>query len=148
MPEGRIQFVEHLAPGAIWQRRYLDHPNGARALTGVMIAVADLPETAARWHRFAGRDVHIDADAASLQTDRGRILLVGAGAAGADLGLTPPALPWIAGPILAVEDLTATRAWLRAHDIALLRDDDYRIVAAAPAALGGFYVFEALAAGR
>ena len=29
MPEGRIQVVEHLTPAAIWQRRYLTHPNGA-----------------------------------------------------------------------------------------------------------------------
>ena len=28
MPEGRIQFVEHLTPEVLWQSRYLEHANG------------------------------------------------------------------------------------------------------------------------
>src|SRR5882757_1460862 len=41
MPEGRIQILTHRTEPMVWQPRWLDHPNGALALTSVAIVVAD-----------------------------------------------------------------------------------------------------------
>lgn len=37
LPEGRVQFLAHHTPDALWQHRWLEHPNTARALTGVLL---------------------------------------------------------------------------------------------------------------
>jgi hypothetical protein len=144
MPEGRVQFVEHLAPEAIWQPRYLAHPNGALALAGVVLAVEDRTDALARWQRFAGLAGTTQNGCAIVATARGRVILAEAATIAATYGATPPALPWIAGPVIGVADLAATRARLRRGGIPILRDAAARIVAAAPPALGGLYVFESV----
>ena len=144
MREGRIQFVEHLAPAAIWQRRYLIHPNGALALTGTVVAVADLDEAAARWGDLAGIALEPHDGFRILRTARGHVRLCTAAAIAATYGMAPPVLPWIAGPIVAVADLAATARLLACGGIDLLRVQSDRLVAAAPPALGGLYVFEPL----
>ena len=55
MPEGRIQILTHRTEQMVWQPRWLDHPNGALALTSVAIVVADPWEAARRFARFTGR---------------------------------------------------------------------------------------------
>src|SRR5437763_9407454 len=55
MPEGRIQILTHRTEAAVWQPRWLTHPNGAVGLCDVVIAVADVDEVAARFARFTGR---------------------------------------------------------------------------------------------
>jgi hypothetical protein len=144
MPEGRVQFVEHLAPEAIWQPRHLAHPNGALALAGVVLAVEDRTDALARWQRFTGLAGTTQDGCAIVATARGRVILAEAATIAATYGATPPALPWIAGPVIGVADLAATRAQLRRGGIPILRDTAARIVAAAPPALGGLYVFESV----
>src|SRR5690606_30064107 len=56
LPEGRVLAIQHLTPEYLWQERYLDHPNGATALTELAVCVADLDEAAARYRRFLGRE--------------------------------------------------------------------------------------------
>ena len=142
MREGRVQVVAHLAPEDIWQPRYLAHPNGAMTLAGVVVAVDDRDEARARWQRFTALAATTDGACDLLATARGRVILAQSATVAALFGATPPALPWIAGPVIGVTDLAATRACLRAGGIPILRDTGTRIVAAAPPALGGLYVFE------
>src|SRR5947208_9394973 len=59
-PEGRLQLVRHLTPEAIWQERFMRHPNAAVALDAAVLAVADPADTAARLSRLAGRPVTPD----------------------------------------------------------------------------------------
>jgi hypothetical protein len=146
MREGRIQFVEHLAPEAIWQRRYLDHPNGARVLSGAIVAVPDLGEASARWESLTGIASAPQGAFRVLRTGRGRVLLGDARTVADAFGMEPPTLPWIAGPILAVADLAATATLLRDGGIAALRETASLLVGGAPPALGGLYAFEPLAA--
>jgi hypothetical protein len=146
MREGRIQFVEHLAPAAIWQRRFLDHPNGARVLSGVIVAVPDLDEARARWESLTGIACAPQGAFRVLRTGRGRVLLGDARTVADAFGMEPPALPWIAGPILGVADLARTGTLLRDGGIAALRQTATLLVAAAPPTLGGLYAFEPLSA--
>jgi hypothetical protein len=55
MPEGRLQFVTHHSEHEVWQKGWLEHPNGARALTSLLIVVDDVKEAANRYQRFFGR---------------------------------------------------------------------------------------------
>src|SRR4029078_10213865 len=51
MAEGRIQMLTHHTEDAVWQPRWLTHPNGALGLASLVIAVADVDEAAARARR-------------------------------------------------------------------------------------------------
>ena len=60
MREGRIQYLTHHTEDAVWQPRWLAHPNGAKALIDIVVAVADVDEAAARYVRFLGREARAD----------------------------------------------------------------------------------------
>ena len=55
MAEGRIQILTHHTEAAVWQPRWLTHPNSAIELSDVVIATADVDEAASRFARFTGR---------------------------------------------------------------------------------------------
>lgn len=57
MPEGRVQFVTHHTPDAVWQNRWMTHANGASALRAMLISAPDPDEAAARYAHLLGRDV-------------------------------------------------------------------------------------------
>jgi Glyoxalase-like domain len=76
MPEGRIQVLTHHTEQAVWQKRWLGHPNSAIGLIDVVIAVADVEEAAQRFARFTGRAVTRTSGGAVLQLDRGGVYLV------------------------------------------------------------------------
>ncbi|WP_055327913.1 VOC family protein, partial [Bordetella pertussis] len=54
MPEGLILTLRHETPELLWQARYMDHPNGARALAAAIVAVEDVDAAAARYARYLG----------------------------------------------------------------------------------------------
>jgi hypothetical protein len=78
MSEGRIQILTHHTERMVWQPRWLSHPNGALALTRVVIAVADVEEAAQRYARFTGRTARLSPLGCTIELDRGRVDLVSA----------------------------------------------------------------------
>ena len=76
MAEGRIQMLTHHTEDAVWQPRWLTHPNGARGLASVVIAVADVDEAAARFACFTGRPAMTTRSGQTIELDRGRVELV------------------------------------------------------------------------
>jgi hypothetical protein len=146
MPEGRIQLLTHRTEHTVWQPRWLQHPNGAQALTALTIAVADVDEAAARFARFTARPAVRGEDGQAIALDRGRLELVTADAFGRRFPeLTIPSLPFIGVCTIAVESLAAAEAVLRGGGIATRRVGD-RLIARFPEALGiGAWVFEAKA---
>jgi hypothetical protein len=147
MPEGRIQMLTHRTEHTVWQPRWLHHPNGARALTALTIAVADADEAAARFARFTGRPAARSTDGVTIALDRGRIELVTADAYGRRFPeLTIPSLPFMGACTIAVESLEAAEAALRRGGIAARRDRE-RLVARFPDELGqGAWVFSSASA--
>ena len=114
-PEGRLQLIRHLTPEAIWQPRFLEHPNRAVALADVVLAVASPAESAARFSRLAGVPVVPDpAGGIRLELARGTVRLLPPEALDQVFpGVAIPSLPFIAGIALRTEDGGATaRAWL------------------------------------
>ena len=94
-PEGRIQLIRHLTPEAIWQDRFMTHPNHATALETMILAVANPAETAARLARLAGKPVTPDpAGGFALNLDRGAVRILDPEALAAVLpGVTPAHAP-------------------------------------------------------
>jgi hypothetical protein len=147
MPEGRIQALTHHTEHAVWQPRWLDHPNGAHGLIDVVIAEADVEEAAGRFHRFLGRDPRADRLGPAFHLDRGRVQLVTAAALGQLFPrLAIPGLPFMASYGLAVASLDQAVASLQAGEISFERQSDH-VVALFPDELGvGCWVFVETAA--
>ncbi len=128
-PEGRLQLIRHLTPELIWDRRWMDHANGAEALTEVILAADPAAETAARLARLAGLPLVPD-PAGGYRLDLPGL----AGAAGPEApeiptalrildpealprvlpGVAIPALPFIAGMVVKTSDGNAAVARLLA----------------------------------
>lgn len=120
-PEGRVQLIRHLTPEAIWQERFLTHPNHATALEAVILAVANPAESAARFSRLAGLPVTPDpAGGFALALPRGTVRLLPADALGTVLPCVAiPSLPFIAGIAIGTDDGgAAMRALCAARGIA------------------------------
>lgn len=142
MAEGRIQFCQHHTPQLVWQRRWLDHRNGATALAAVLVCAADPAEAAHRYARFSGLDAQQRGDDAwILRTARGAIAFGTPAAWKRVLGVAAPTLPWIAGYVVTSRDLAATREALSAGGISIDERRSGHIIVAAPESLGGVLVF-------
>ncbi|MBP0443268.1 VOC family protein [Roseomonas sp. SSH11] len=114
-PEGRVQLVRHLTPEAIWQERWMRHPNGATELRAAIIATAQPAESAARLSRLSGLPLEPDpAGGFALHLpDGARVRMLSPEvAAGILPGVEPPALPAVIGMVVGVADLRATGAAL------------------------------------
>ena len=124
MPEGRIFFIRHLTREAVWQPRHLDHPNGALALTEIILHVADCDEAATRYARFLGTTPHRDAGAHVLALPRGRCVLADeAGLARLLPEMPLPPAPAIAGFTVEVASLDNVRALLAENAITTAERD-------------------------
>ena len=71
MPEGRIQYVQQLAPEHVWLPGFVNDPR----LDEVYVAATDPIEAAARWARFTGLIPAPEGDAIRLRTARGSIVI-------------------------------------------------------------------------
>jgi hypothetical protein len=142
MPEGRIQVLTHRTEHTVWQPRWLDHPNGARALSALTIAVADVDEAAARFAGFTGRPAAACEGGQAIALDRGRIELLTADAFGRRFPeLTIPSLPFMGACTIAIEKLAAAEGVLRRGGITT-RSAGEGLVATFPEELGdGAWVF-------
>ncbi len=144
MAEGRVQFCQHHTRDAVWQARWLNHANHAAALAGVILCVADPAETARRYARFTG--LPLAATGASRNTDRldtarGYLLFAPPEWLQRTLGVTPPALPWIAGYVIDSDNLPVTRAMTGGETFGP------RCLVKLDAALGGLMLFQATGSG-
>ena len=136
MPEGRIQMLTHHSEPAVWQERWLMHPNSAIGLIDVVIAVADVDEAARRFARFTGRAPTPTPGGALLRLDRGGVYLVTHDRATDKLPEVPvTTLPFIVGYAIGVESLAAAETAVDRAELEWRAIDD-GIVAAFPAELG------------
>ncbi len=77
-PEGRVHLVHHETPEALWQDRFVRHPNHALALEEVVLTVPEPAVTAAWYSQLVGRAVVPDrAGGFALPLPRGRVRILG-----------------------------------------------------------------------
>jgi hypothetical protein len=137
-PEGRLQLIRHLTPEAIWQPRFLEHPNRAEALEEVVLAVQSPAEAGARFSRLAGLPLAPDpAGGMRLDLPRGRVRLLPPEALGAVFpGIAIPSLPFVAGLLIRTGDRgLALRRLLAERGLAFTAQDGTLLVP--PDAAGG-----------
>ncbi len=142
MAEGRVQILAHHTEAAVWQPRWLSHPNGATGLIDVVIAAANVEEAAGRFSRFLGKPVTDGAIGKAIRLDRGGVQLV---TTEAFARLTPdlviPSLPFIGLYAIAVRSIPSLCAALRRGGVAFTARDGY-VMARFPSALGiGVWIF-------
>ena len=140
MPEGRIQFVQHHTPEALWRPQYLGHTNNVVKLACVF-AVADDPVAAgARWARFAALLPRPAGSFVHLPAARGHVLIGKRESWTALLG-DAPAAPALAGYALECRDpaILVSRCELLGLALRKLRQNLYAV--SLPGALGGAWIF-------
>ena len=142
MPEGRIQFLTHHTPELLWQPRWMTHPNGARALTDILLCVDDPKAVASRFGRFTG--LAGSGDPIRVATARGRLTIVNANRAARLVpDLFETSSPSIAAYAIETTDLDQARRHVVAHG---LHPNDHDPDAGSfwvtgPAGLGGAILF-------
>ena len=142
MPEGRIQFCRHHTPELLWQPRWMEHANGAVALNGVVLCVADPREAARRFGRFSGLLAQVSGNAWRIATARGYLMFTDRDTLHRELGIVPPSLPWIAGCVVESADIAATGDTIRGSGIPVRVLGNRRLFVNLPPALGGIMIFE------
>jgi len=142
MREGRIQYLTHHTEDAVWQKRWLEHPNGAKALLDIVVAVADVDEAAARYVRFLGHEAVPTNTGRGIFLERGGVQLVNAASLARLLPrVAAPPLPFIAGYAIRVNSLDAAERVLRSGRIAAERSARM-LIAPFPSELGqGSWLF-------
>ena len=137
MPEGRVQFVEHLAPEVIWRPETV---NPGTELACVFVVADDPVAAGARWARFAGLLPQPAGGYVHLATGRGHALVGTRGSWSALLGDAPPA-PALAGCALECSDPArlVSRCELMGLAVRRIRENLYSVLL--PGALGGAWVF-------
>jgi hypothetical protein len=122
MPEGRIQILAHQTEDTVWQKRWLDHPNGAIGLFDLAIVVSNEVEATARFARFTDRTTVSSRFGSEVILDRGRVQIITAQAFRAFFPeVEIPSLPFQGAYGIAVRSLAATEAILRKGDLATRR---------------------------
>jgi hypothetical protein len=142
MAEGRIQYLTHHTEDAVWQKRWLAHPNGAKALVDVIAVVANVDEAATRYARFTGRQPVATGMGRSLILNRGGVQFMDrAGFSRLVPALPIPSLPFIAAYAVQVESIIATTGGLRAHGLSFEQRDNMLFVPFPPALGTGAWIF-------
>jgi hypothetical protein len=148
MPEGRMQMLTHHTEQAVWQQRWLSHPNSAIGLIDLVVAVSDIEEAVERFTRFTGRTATRTPGGALLRLDRGGVYLVTHDRATEKLPeVAMTTLPFIVGYALRVQSLASAEAAVDHADLEW-RAIDGGIVATFPVELGDgawFFVEQASA---
>src|SRR5882762_1300159 len=147
MAEGRVQFLTHHTESLVWRPGFLEHPNGAQALTGLWIAASDPAEPAARFARFTGRPAMRDGAVTTVALDRGAVHIASPEFLAEALGITPAGtLPCFVAAQIAVTSLAGLAAHLDAAGLAYrqirLAEGD-AIAVTLPAAIGDTMLFHA-----
>ena len=139
MPEGRVQYCEHLTPQTLWSQRSLRHGNGVTGLVAVYVVADDVAQTAARWARFSAALPLFESDHAYLETARGRIYIAKRETLSRFLDHVPPP-PALAGYALATKN---GRSFARRCKQAGLevREAGQGYSVSLPPALGGAWYF-------
>ena len=141
MPEGRVLAIEHLTPEYLWQERYLDHPNGARALTELVVCVEDVNEVARRYARYFGIPITQNGMGAECSLLVGKIILIDHSGLRNVYGIEPPSLPYAASFTISVSDLNQTRKLLESNGVPVVQQRG-RLMVSGLDAHGAIVVFE------
>jgi len=136
MPEGRIQYCEHLTPQHLWDAPSLAHKNGVRGLSSVYVVADDPPAVAARWAEYTGTLPFPQKDLVGIAFARGRIFFGKKETLSKTIDRVPHA-PGIAAIGMTFKDPVAFAKRCKTAGIQVDKN-----VVTFPAALGGTWILE------
>lgn len=138
MREGRIQYVYPHAPDLSWPPDALRHPNGATALTGVLICTDDPAEARSRFATFVGRS----AQSGRMDLARGLLSIQdGAECKRIIPDFSAPTLPFISAIAISVDDLDAAKALLARNYVPIAEERDGGVWLSPNYGLGSYMFF-------
>ncbi len=146
MPEGRVQFVQHLTPECLWQPKFVRQPNGVTGLLGTFVVANEPAEVAARYARFSALLPRPIRGFVQLTTGRGHVFVGSDTACKTLFGEDPPAAPAMAGYALECDDAPGLRARLLNMGCNVTEPSPDLFAAPLPMALGGAWLFGSRAA--
>jgi Glyoxalase-like domain len=145
VPMGRVYFCEHLTPELVWRPEWQAHPNGARAISRIVVATPEPTRTAALFQALFGSGVVAAALDSRVTVAAGpvRVELMTPAAVAEEFGEAAAASAgrgeYLAAAAFTVRSLSETARLLRST--AGLQVDDRRVVVPAAAACNATLVF-------
>ena len=145
---GRVYFCEHLTPELVWRPDWQRHPNGARAISRVVVATPDPRRTSALFRALFGDGAVRERDGRYVVVaGSARVELTPAQAAAAEFGDAAPdpagRAEYLAALEFAVGSLAATAQAL--NGVTGIGIESNRIIVPARAAFNATLVFSAAA---
>jgi hypothetical protein len=130
-PEGLLQVAQHDTPELVFQSRYMQHPNGALALTEIIIVALQPKTYAEKYQRFSGHlSERIADDHYVVDLGHSRIIVIGPERLGTMLpGRWQLPLPFMAAFTVEVADLANVRKELSKNEVPYIERADTVIVA-------------------
>lgn len=128
IPEGRMQTLTHHTPEHVWQDRFITAENAVAGLAGVIYAVDDPAESAARLSAFTARPATGEGSGKVIALDRGWLRFCRPRDLTDMFGLRGIRPPAVAGIGVTSRDLAQTRSFLSAQGLGFLRDEPERLV--------------------
>ena len=141
LPEGHFFAIHHATPDLLWKPSLLSHPNGVIGLESLTVAVSDPADFARRLGRTLSV-APVAEDGLVLKLAAGQVRVVDGGWLAAHVPGRTPALPYIAGLGLRVEDLARTADLLSNNGIAY-RGSPASLMVGPDEACGAFLEFQA-----
>jgi hypothetical protein len=112
-PEALVQVAQHLTPELVLQPRFMDHPNGATAVTEAVVCTADPEALAAKYARYTGCPVRSCGPLRVVDLGHSRVVAVHPDHLGEVVpDCVPPVLPFLAGFTVSTANLDLARAAL------------------------------------
>lgn len=147
-PEALMQVAQHVTPELVLQPRYIQHRNGARKLTEMIVCSATPEDLASKYSRYSGHPVVRKDMGLVIELGKTRICVVTPEQLRRIVpNFTPPVMPFLAGFTVATSSLDAAAAALDASGIPFTHVDD-RLVVAPKDGCGSAVLFEAIGATR
>lgn len=144
LPEGRVFMLQHPTRDVVWQPRYLSHPNTAKALAEIIVAVDDLVEAGERYGRYLASPARRQAGQTSFDLKQGTFTLMDRHTLQRSYpGIDVPLLPFPAVLVVEVQDLQAAERLLAGNRVLYGRQSG-RLVVAAPSAGGAVVVLSSV----
>ena len=135
--------IQHFTREVVRHSSYLDHPNGAVALTELVVCVEDVNEAARRYARYFGIPITRNGMGVECALQPGKFILIDHTGLREAYGIDPPALPFAASFTVAVTDLRETQNLLEKNRISLTQRQGKLMVAGSDAH-GANVIFEPL----
>jgi len=141
---GRVYFCEHLTPELVWRPEWQTHPNGACAITRVVVATADPQRTAVLFRDLFGGDAVTDRDGPCVMAaGTAQVELATPGAVAAEFGeaAAEPAGRAEYMAALGIRVRSLREAAQRLHAVPGVRVEPQRVLVPAAAAFNTVLVF-------